>query len=85
MNAYDLVLPRCCPRRIREWSAMADMLTKAKIEKFIATGVPAGKTQAVLWDGAVTGLACGSGWGARPRGHSNIAPRAQAGPNRRAR
>jgi integrase len=56
MDAYDLVLPRCCPGRIREWSAMAESLTKAKIEKFVSGGVPDGKTQTVLWDGAVTGL-----------------------------
>jgi integrase len=35
---------------------MADVLTRAKIEKFVSGGVPAEKTQAVLWDGAVTGL-----------------------------
>jgi integrase len=35
---------------------MADALTKAKIEKFVAARVPAGKSEAVLWDGAVTGL-----------------------------
>ena len=35
---------------------MADVLTRAKIEKFVSAGVPAGKSQAVLWDGMVTGL-----------------------------
>ena len=35
---------------------MAELLTKAKIEKFILAGMPDGKTQAVLWDSAVTGL-----------------------------
>jgi integrase len=35
---------------------LAELLTKAKIEKFILAGMPDGKTQAVLWDSAVTGL-----------------------------
>jgi integrase len=35
---------------------MAENLTRAKIEKFASAGVPAGKTQTVLWDGMVTGL-----------------------------
>jgi integrase len=35
---------------------MAENLTRAKIEKFISGGVPAGKTQIVLWDRMVTGL-----------------------------
>lgn len=35
---------------------MADNLTKARIGKFVSTGVPAGKSQTVLWDGMVTGL-----------------------------
>jgi integrase len=35
---------------------MAERLTKAKIEKFISAGVPAGKSEAVVWDSAVTGL-----------------------------
>ena len=35
---------------------MTETLTKAKIEKFISTGVPAGKTQTIKWDGMVTGL-----------------------------
>jgi integrase len=35
---------------------MAENLTKAKIEKFVSAGPPAGLTEAVLWDNAVTGL-----------------------------
>jgi integrase len=35
---------------------MAERLTKAKIEKFISAGVPAGRSEAVLWDSVVTGL-----------------------------
>lgn len=35
---------------------MADVLTRAKIEKFVSAGVPVGKTQTVLWDRMVTGL-----------------------------
>ena len=35
---------------------MAENLTRAKIEKFVAAGVPPGKLEAVLWDSAVTGL-----------------------------
>jgi hypothetical protein len=31
-------------------------LSKAKIEKFVAAGVPVGKSEAWLWDSAVTGL-----------------------------
>jgi Arm DNA-binding domain len=34
---------------------MGENLTKAKIEKFVAAGAPAGKAEAVLWD-TVTGL-----------------------------
>jgi integrase len=40
---------------------MADNLTKARIEKFASAGTPAGKSEAVLWDNAVTG------WGLRVR------------------
>ena len=35
---------------------MAENLTKAKIEKFVSAGVPAGKSEAWLWDSAVAGL-----------------------------
>jgi hypothetical protein len=35
---------------------VAERLSKAKIEKFVAAGVPAGKSEAWLWDSAVTGL-----------------------------
>ncbi len=35
---------------------MAEALTRAKIEKFVSAGAPAGKSEAVLWDSAVTGL-----------------------------
>ena len=35
---------------------MAENLTKARIEKFVSVGMPAGKSEAVLWDNAVTGL-----------------------------
>jgi integrase len=35
---------------------MAERLTRAKIEKFVSAGVPAGKSEAVLWDSVVTGL-----------------------------
>jgi integrase len=35
---------------------MAENLTKAKIEKFLSAGTPAGKSEAVLKDNAVTGL-----------------------------
>lgn len=35
---------------------MAERLSKAKIEKFVAAGVPVGKSEAWLWDSAVTGL-----------------------------
>jgi integrase len=35
---------------------MAENLTKAKIEKFVAAGVPPGKSEAWRWDSAVTGL-----------------------------
>ena len=58
------MLPWCCPEvwscpraRFREGiSNLAELLTKAKIDKFILVGMPDGKTQAVLWDSAVTGL-----------------------------
>lgn len=51
------MLPRCCPRRSKEWlPSMAERLTKAKIDKFLSGGVPARKSEAVLWDSAVTGL-----------------------------
>jgi integrase len=40
----------------RRNSNLAELLMKAKIEKFILAGMPDGKTQAVLWDSAVTGL-----------------------------
>jgi integrase len=35
---------------------MAENLTKARIEKFVSAGTPAGKSEAMLWDNAVTGL-----------------------------
>jgi integrase len=35
---------------------MAERLTRAKIEKFVSAGVPAGKSEAVLWDSVGTGL-----------------------------
>jgi integrase len=35
---------------------MAENLTKVRIEKFVSTGTPARKSEAVLWDNAVTGL-----------------------------
>jgi integrase len=35
---------------------MAENLTKARIEKFVATGAPTGKSEGVLWDNTVTGL-----------------------------
>ena len=35
---------------------MAENLTKARIEKFVAAGAPPGKSEAMLWDNAVTGL-----------------------------
>ena len=35
---------------------MAENLTKAKIEKFVSTGMPAGKSETVLPDNAITGL-----------------------------
>jgi integrase len=35
---------------------MAESLTRAKIEKFVSAGPPAGKAEAVFWDSAVTGL-----------------------------
>jgi integrase len=35
---------------------MAENLTKARIEKFVSAGIPAGRTEAMLWDNAVTGL-----------------------------
>jgi integrase len=35
---------------------MAENLTKAKIEKFVSGGPPPGKSEAVFWDSAVTGL-----------------------------
>jgi integrase len=35
---------------------MAENLTKARIEKFVSAGMPAGKPEAVLKDNAVTGL-----------------------------
>jgi integrase len=35
---------------------VADKLTRAKIDDFVAAGVRDGKTEAMLWDGAVVGL-----------------------------
>jgi integrase len=53
-----MVLPPVLPPKILGVvePPMAERLTKAKIEKFISAGVPAGKSEAVLWDSAVTGL-----------------------------
>ena len=54
------MLPRCCPVLLRnvhgKLKPMAENLTKAKIEKFVSAGIPAGRTEAMLWDNAVTGL-----------------------------
>ena len=76
-----MVLPRCYPRET--WSGeMSEKLTRAKIEKFIADGVPEGKTEAVLWDTMVTGLGLrlrrsgAASWlyQYRPRGGGRAAP-----------
>jgi hypothetical protein len=61
---------------------MAESLTRVKIEKFVSAGPPAGKSEAVLWDNAVTGLGLRvrtTGWTAwvfvyRPRGAGRKEP-----------
>jgi integrase len=35
---------------------MTENLTKARIEKFVSAGPPAGKSEAILWDGVIVGL-----------------------------
>ena len=35
---------------------MTENLTKARVEKFVAAGAPAGKSEAILWDGLIVGL-----------------------------
>jgi integrase len=47
------VLPR---NEYGKLEPMAENLTKAKIERFVSAGIPADRTEAMLWDNAVTGL-----------------------------
>ena len=52
-SAPKTITPHTLPQELEEDLAMSETLTKAKIEKFISTGVPAGKTQTIKWDGMV--------------------------------